>query len=422
MKNLFLKDMRYRRARVVLTALGIIVLISLILLLGGIMNGMRIQAQQYVKSTGADIWISAEGSGGAFIGFSLLDEESMAGLSSFKGLVTDSASPIIFAQARPNINGKPTKAMVVGYTLGELGGPKQVVEGRMFTPRTYDDYRPEDDIPYEVVVDEKMGLEIGEIINISKEQVRIVGKAKSLMFVLDTPLLFMDLRSAQRVVLENTPHINMMIATTLHKQLQEQLDANIGTIQTTEQTAYNINNLQTAEEVAANLDVLNTIEARSLEQTLNDIMEYWVDEPMKAVQFLRVMLWIAAGLIVGMITYVTMLEKTQEIGVLKAIGASNNYVIMLLLKQVAVISIIGVFIGYCLAYIFAAAAPIFVKIHFVESIIVASISFVVCCGSGYLAARKAIKVDPMIAFRGEIDTAPIRYVDMQPVESAVTQD
>ena len=63
MKTLFLKDMRYRRARIVLTALGITVLISLILLLGGIMNGMRIQARQYVESTGADVWISAEGPG-----------------------------------------------------------------------------------------------------------------------------------------------------------------------------------------------------------------------------------------------------------------------------------------------------------------------------------------------------------------------
>ena len=60
------------------------------------MNGMRIQAQQYVKSTGADIWISAEGSGGAFIGFSLLDEEHMAFLKASPGLVPNSASPLIF--------------------------------------------------------------------------------------------------------------------------------------------------------------------------------------------------------------------------------------------------------------------------------------------------------------------------------------
>ncbi|MDE0317139.1 MAG: ABC transporter permease [Candidatus Poribacteria bacterium] len=377
MKNLFLKDMRYRRARVVLTVLGITVLISLILLLGGIMNGMRIQAQQYVKSTGADIWISAEGSGGAFIGFSLLDEEHMAFLKASPGLVPDSASPLIFAQARPNVRGKPTKAMVVGYTLGKLGGPKHVVEGRMFKSRQFEDYRPEDPVPYEVIVDEKMGLEVGELISISKEKVRVVGKAKSLMFVLDTPLLFMDVRAAQKVFLENTPYVNMMIGKS--------------------------NNNENPTKVAANLDAFETIEVRTLEHTLKDIMEYWVDNPMKAVQFLRVMLWLAAGLIVGMITYVTMLEKTQEIGVLKAIGASNGYVMALLLKQVALISVIGVLLGLILSCIFAVAAPIFVAINLVESIIVVCISFVVCCGSGYLAARKAIMVDPMIAFRGEID-------------------
>jgi putative ABC transport system permease protein len=382
MKTLFLKDMRYRQTRVVLTALSITVLISLILLLGGIMNGMRIQARQYVESTGADIWISAEGSGGAFIGFSMVVEEYMAFLNSARGLTPDSAAPLVFAQARPTVRGKSTKAIVVGYKLGQLGGPKEVIarngqeEGRMFTPSNFEDYRPEDPVPYEVVVDEKMGLEIGEQITLGNEKVRVVGKAKSLMFVLDTPLLFMDVRIAQKLLLGNTPHVNMMIAKT---------DAN-----------------EQPGQVSASLDALETIEARTLKQTLTDIIAYYVDEPMKAVQFLRVMLWLVAGTLIGMITYVTMLEKTQEIGVLKAIGGSNNYVMGLILKQVVLISAVGVILGLILSYVFAAAAPIFVAIHLVESIIVACISFVVCCGSGYLAARKAIAVDPMIAFRGEI--------------------
>lgn len=379
--------MRYRQARVVLTAIGITVLISLILLLGGIMNGMRIQAQQYVKSTGADIWISAEGSGGAFIGFSLLIEENMAPLNASQKFQEGSLSPLIFAQARPVVRGKSTKAIVVGYMTGEYGGPKkyggpkQVVEGRMFKASEFQDYRPEDPIPLEAIVDEKMGLEIGEQITIGTDSVRVVGKTKSLMFVLDTPLIFMDVRVAQKVLLANYPRVNMMIAKA-NRKLEP-------------------------EKVAAFFDDSGDIEARTQKQTLDDIIGYYVDEPMKAVQFLRVMLWLAAGLLVGMITYVTMLEKTKEIGVLKAIGASNNYVMTLLLKQVAVISIVGVFIGFCLSYIFAAAAPIFVAINLIESIIVAFISFIVCCGSGYLAARKVIRVDPLIAFRGEIDSSMI---------------
>ena len=119
----------------------------------------------------------------------------------------------------------------------------------MFKPREFEDYRPEDPVPYEVIVDEKMGLEVGELISVSKEKVRVVGKAKSLMFVLDTPLLFMDVRAAQKVFLENTPYVNMMIA-----------KSNL--------------NLQPSE-VADNLDAFGTIEVRTFEQTLKDIMEYW---------------------------------------------------------------------------------------------------------------------------------------------------
>ena len=377
MKSIFLKDMAYRRTRVVLTAIGITVLILLILFLGGIMNGMRIQATQYVESTGADIWISAEGSGGAFIGFSMLIEEYMASLSVAPGLEPHSASPLVFAQARPIIRGKPSKAIIVGYQPGKLGGPAQVLEGRMFSKSKFTDYSPEATPDLHVVVDEKMGLEIGERIVIGGKELKVVGKVKSLMFVLDTPLLFMNVRTAQNVLLGNYPRVNMMIAKS--------------------------GKGFTPEQVAKQFEYSPLkIEVRTLQQTIGDIIDYYVVSPMRAVTFLRVMLWLAAGILVGMITYVTTLEKTQEIGVLKAIGASNMYVMQLILKQVVLISIVGVLCGLILAFIFAAAAPIFVSIHLLESIIVAGISFIVCCFSGYLAARKAVTVDPMLAFRGEI--------------------
>ena len=380
MNTTFLKDMAYRRARVVLTAIGITVLIALILMLGGIMHGMRIQAQQYVNSTGADIWISAEGSGGAFIGFSMLIPEYLAFLNYAESLKPGSVSPLVFAQARPVIKGKPGKAIVVGYQTDKLGGPAQLVEGRTFEKSKYEDYRPEDIPSAEVIIDEKMDLEIGEQITIGNNKLKVVGKAKSLMFVLDTPLLFMDIRTAQNVLLGNYLHVNMMIARAAQGH--------------------------TPEQVAKDIDQLDQeskrIEVHTAKETLGDILDTYVDEPMKAVQFLRLMLWLAAGIIVTMITYVTTLEKTQEIGTLKAIGASDLYVILLILKQVALTSVIGVIGGLILSFIFAAAAPIFVAINPGESAIIAIISFIVCCGGGLLAGRKAITVDPMVAFRGEV--------------------
>lgn len=380
MNTTFLKDMAYRKARIAMTAIAITVLIALILMLGGIMNGMRIQAQQYVKSTGADIWISAEGSGGAFVGFSMINPEYLAYLNNSKDLKPKSASQLVFAQARPVIKGKTGKAIVVGYQEGKLGGPVHLVEGRLFTPSQYEDYRPEDIPSREVVIDEKMNLEIGERLSIGGSELKVVGKAKSLMFVLDTPLLFMDIRTAQNVMLDNILYVNMIIS-----------KAAVG---------------RTSEEVVEALNRSDAeskmIEVYTLNQTIEDILETYVDEPMKAVQFLRAMLWLATGIIVAMITYVTTLEKTQEFGTLKAIGASNFYVISLIFKQVALTTIIGLIFGLILSFIFAAAAPIFVAINPVEAVIVTIISFIVCCTGGYLAGRKAITIDPMVAFRGEI--------------------
>jgi len=376
MSKIFLKDMIYRQARVVLTIIGITLLIALILFLGGIMNGMKIQARQYVESTGADIWISAKGSGGAFIGFSLLVPEYLAFLRHDKRLTADSVSPLVFAQARPIIRGKAGKAIVVGYKRDKHGGPRHAIEGRMFTPSEFEDYRPQDLPLAEVVVDEKMGLTIGERITIGGKELKVVGKTKSLMFVLDTPLLFMDIRTAQDVLLDNYLHVNMMIAKSKEN--------------------HNVS------EIATDLNQQGSIEVRTLDQTLDDIIDTYVDEPMKAVTFLRVMLCLAAFILVTMITYVTTLEKTQEIGILKAIGASNHYVMLLILKQVALTSVIGVIFGLILSYLFAIFAPIFVKIDPVESAVVAAISFKACCAGGYLAGYRATLVDPMVAFRGEI--------------------
>ena len=87
MPQIFIKDLYYRRTRAVMTTVGIVVLITLILLLGGIMNGMKIQVQQYILSTGANLWISAEGSGGAFTGFSLLVPEYLVFIDHMNQLI-----------------------------------------------------------------------------------------------------------------------------------------------------------------------------------------------------------------------------------------------------------------------------------------------------------------------------------------------
>ncbi|GIX06884.1 MAG: hypothetical protein KatS3mg115_1287 [Candidatus Poribacteria bacterium] len=392
MPRFWLRDLYYRRLRVVLTVLGVALLSMLILLLGGIMNGLRWQAQRYVRFVGADAWISKERSGGVFVGFTLLDPEDVVPLvQAFGRGVMDErvgVSPLIFAHARPvvTIGGveRQVKAVVVGYRAGKLGGPshRDLVRGRLFVPSP-EVYSPEQRVELEAVVDESLGVEIGQSIEIGGYAVTVVGIVRDMMFVFDTPLIFMDIRAAQETVLENVLYVNTFLVKAAPGHTAEELVARLN-------------------DPDRGLRSVRAVEVHTSEETIETILTNYVTEPMRGVQFLRVMLWLTAALIVGMISYVTTMEKTQELGVMKAIGADNRYVLQMVLLQVLLTSVVGVALGVALALIAAPAFPIFVLVDPLEGLTVSLLSVLMCLLGGSFAAWRATRVDPMIAFRGEL--------------------
>jgi len=397
MKSVFIKDMAYRKARIALTVVSVACLVLLILLMGGMMDALKMQARDYVESVDRQaeagvVWLSSERSGSTFAGFSLLNSEYLEVFTRVKGVDRETPlSPLIFAQARPIINGKERKAVVVGYKLGKLGGPSErditdpaspfyPITGRLFQSSQYESWRPEDIPPPEVIVDEWTGLEIGQTIELSGKPLRVVGKTKGRLFVFDTPLLFMDIRTAQNTILDNIIYINTMLVKAGKDYSESQLANDI-------------------KELSNSTGSVR-VDVHTGSQIVKIILANFVDEPMKGVRALRILLWLATGLIVAMITYVTTMEKSREIGVLKAIGASDRYVVSLILKQVITMAVSGAALGIILAIVSARFFPIMVLMSVWESVFVAVITIAVCSYGGYLAAKRATAVDPMIAFRG----------------------
>ena len=396
MRSVFIKDMAYRKARIVLTVISIAVLVLLILLVGGTMNGMKKKAKAYVESveeqadTGT-VWLSSKGSGSTFAGFSMLDTEQLQLLSNMPGVDKEMPlSPLIFVVARPVINGKEKKAIIVGYKRGKLGGPREQdlrdtgdpespfypVTGRIFQSSEYEDYRPGDVPPPEVVVDEWTGLQEGQSIDLAGRTLRVVGKTRGRVFVLDEPLLFMDIRTAQDAFLMGSLYVNTVLL----------------------KVAEGYSELQVAENIRALRRF--ALDIHTGDQIVQIILANFVDEPMKIVQFIRILLWLATAVIVATITYVTTLEKGREIGVLKAIGASDRYIISLTLKQVMTMTFAGVILGIILAFLAIRFSPIVIVISVSEPIGVAIITMLICSAGGYVAAVRAAAVDPMMAFRG----------------------
>jgi putative ABC transport system permease protein len=80
--------------------------------------------------------------------------------------------------------------------------------------------------------------------------------------------------------------------------------------------------------------------------------------------FINIMITIAVAvgfLVIFLSMYTTIIERTREIGVLKALGASKAYIVEIILSETTLLSLIGSLLGvgfsFLLRYIFVAAFP-----------------------------------------------------------------
>src|SRR6266404_3933065 len=70
--------------------------------------------------------------------------------------------------------------------------------------------------------------------------------------------------------------------------------------------------------------------------------------------FMRVLVALASvvsALVVMLAMYTTITERTREIGILKALGASRGYIVGIIEKEAIIISLIGLAVGFVLSFI-----------------------------------------------------------------------
>lgn len=114
---------------------------------------------------------------------------------------------------------------------------------------------------------------------------------------------------------------------------------------------------------------------------------------------------IVGGIGIMNIMYVTVTERTKEIGLRMAIGAQNRDIMLQFLSESVILSLIGGVIGIILGLILSYLLSYFLKWPFVVSQTAIIISFLVCAATGiffgWYPAKKAANMDPIAALRYE---------------------
>ncbi len=116
---------------------------------------------------------------------------------------------------------------------------------------------------------------------------------------------------------------------------------------------------------------------------------------------------------VGIITtlWTSVLERVREIGILKAIGYKESYILLLFLNEALMIGIIGGILGIIggvtlanlLRYMFSSEVvkyvqPLFLPEHFIKAF---GLSVILSIVAGFYPSWRASKLDPVIAIRHE---------------------
>lgn len=114
---------------------------------------------------------------------------------------------------------------------------------------------------------------------------------------------------------------------------------------------------------------------------------------------------------IGIITYISVLERTKEIGILRSIGASKKDISRVFNAETLIIGFFAGIIGIGVTYLLTIPANAILKavtnisnlvqVPIVPALILVAISMILTVISGLIPAKMASKKDPVIALRTE---------------------
>lgn len=138
-------------------------------------------------------------------------------------------------------------------------------------------------------------------------------------------------------------------------------------------------------------------EAATRQEAIQNLPGYSAE--MGTVTLILVFLFLIASLVLAAFFYVITLQKSHEIGVLKALGANMRFLARDLIGQVTIISLAGIGVGAGLTYIVAAMIPADVPFSLSNRMIViyAGVLLAVSLLGMFLSLIRISRVDPLIA-------------------------
>jgi putative ABC transport system permease protein len=385
MKSLFLsiylavKEVIRNRGRFLLVSMVIALITLLVLFIAALGEGLGNSNRQYLSNLDADLLVYLE-KADFVIPSSRLDKtlartiRRVDGVEN-AGIIATSNTSILLPKD------EVLKVSILGIEPGAPGAPK-VIQGEGLTS----------ELAAEVLIDKNVALrsniKVGDRITIRSTQgtddqfydLKVIGMTEGNLYQF-APSIFVTFSNWDK--------------------MRTKSDAEVGR----ESTTVNVIAVKAAqgtdlETVKANiLARVSNVEIADIPTAIQNVPGYSAQQSTVNTQAIFTLL--IGILVIGGFFQIQVLQKVPQIGVMKAIGASNSVVGLAAVIQIMVVTAIGVAIGGGLSYLFSLSFPPTVPIVFNgQSSLIAVIALLIIGPlGGMVSIIYAVRIEPLKALR-----------------------
>ena len=342
-----LRDLQFRARRFVIAIAVTSLVFGIALAIDGMRRSVKHESPAIVGMFGADRWFVAKGATGPFTTTNVLDASRQSEIRGESGVKRADAVVL----SRTVVAGPPAKdANLVGQVPGGLGSPP-ISEGRGVKQSG------------EAVVSSGLSADVGGRVEVGGKSFKVVGRTSEGRYYFGVPSVFVALKDAQDIVFKGQP-LAMAIA-----------------VQGNTQTPSGMKSL-TNDEVVSDLN-------RPVEGGVQSIV------------VMAVLMWVIAAGIIGLIVYLSAIERIRDFAVFKATGAPNRLIVGGLMLQAVLVAFTAGILAIGVSKLVGLGLPFPSELGVGGIVQLVAISIVVGVLASIAGVRRALSTDPAVAFGGK---------------------
>ncbi|MDP2920554.1 MAG: ABC transporter permease [Dehalococcoidia bacterium] len=363
------QNLLHEKSKVALSISGVVLSVFLIFATLGLYNGIITVVENMTTKSGADLWVTSRGSSGSLHSPSLLN----TGIGERLRQIPDvnKVAALIRRPVATTLNGEKVLININGFdTITGLGGPWKMVGGSA---------RPANgEIVIDRVLARKYALRIGGTLALEGKQFKIIGLSDE-TFNMISYLVFVTADDARSFLPSGLT--NFFLVKTAPS-------ADIASVK------------------ASITSALPDVSVATADESAQDAKNETVGGFLPIVMVISAVGVLVGILVVGLLVYTMTVEKSQEYGVLRALGSTDGYLYRIVLFQALAVAVLGFAAGAVVSPPLIALIRYLVP-EFVVEITVPMVlwSLVLFIATGIIASfiplRRLSRIDPAIVFKGK---------------------